>query len=246
MIEVIFLGSKPIGYHCLRFLIENKAILDCEVKAVFSNDNTRFGANESVKQLAASYNIPYYSDISEIDSFPAADYLISVQYHQILKAQHIKKARIQAVNLHMAPLPEYRGCNQFTFAILNEEKQFGTTLHVIDEKIDHGHRLAEIRFDIPENCFVNDLYELTYKNSLHLFKENIGKLFRKELVPVPYRTDVKSHLYFRKDIEGLKHINLSWDKNKIEKYIRALSMPGFEPPYYMEGDKKVYLTEITK
>ncbi|MBK8684503.1 MAG: hypothetical protein IPN26_05660 [Bacteroidetes bacterium] len=71
------------------------------------------------------------------------DFLISVQYHQILNERHIQKARTLAINLHMAPLPEYRGCNQFSFAILDQYPEFGTTLHVMDERIDHGDILFE-------------------------------------------------------------------------------------------------------
>ena len=65
----------------------------------------------------------------------------------------------------MAPLPEYRGCNQFSFAIVDGKKEFGTTLHKMEEGIDNGDIIAESRFDIPENCFVKELYELTYKTS---------------------------------------------------------------------------------
>ncbi|GAG97315.1 unnamed protein product, partial [marine sediment metagenome] len=38
------------------------------------------------------------------------DVLFSVQYDKILTKEQISKAKRIAVNLHMAPLPEYRGC----------------------------------------------------------------------------------------------------------------------------------------
>ena len=105
MKKVIFLGSKPIGYKCLEFLLKNKTNFDIEILAVFSNDNTRFGADFSVKKLALDNEIPFYEDASSLLEFEQVDLLVSVQYHQILKKEHIAKG-ILAVNLHMAPLPE--------------------------------------------------------------------------------------------------------------------------------------------
>ena len=50
-----------------------------------------------------------------------------------------------------------------------------------------------------------------------------------------------SSIHYRKEINSLKKINLSWNKNKIEKYVRALSMDGFTPPYFEIKGKKIFL-----
>lgn len=41
-------------------------------------------------------------------------------------------------NFHPAPLPEYKGRNLCYHAILNGEKEFGATLHYMDENFDTG------------------------------------------------------------------------------------------------------------
>jgi hypothetical protein len=38
---------------------------------------------------------------------------------------------------------------------------------------------------------------------------------------------------------SIKVIDLSWDKEKIERYIRATSMPGFPPPYCIIDGRKI-------
>jgi methionyl-tRNA formyltransferase len=238
--KVIFLGSKPIGYQCLLFLIENAKSLNIQLEAVFSNDNTRFGTEFSVKKLASDYQIPFFNTISEIEKMNNVQFLISVQYHQILKKKHIEKAEIVAINLHMAPLPEYRGCNQFSFAILNNEKEFGTTIHLMDEKIDNGAIIAEKRFTIPEKCDVKELYDITYNHSIELFKNNISTILNLKFETIAFNKNAKSHLYFRKDIEPYKILDKNWDSEKIDRHIRALSMPGFEPPFFIENGEKVY------
>ena len=47
-------------------------------------------------------------------------------------------------------------------------------------------------------------------------------------------------IHYRKEINNIKIIDLSWPKDKIERYIRATYMLGFEPPYCFVGEKKVY------
>ena len=43
------------------------------------------------------------------------------------------------------------------------------------------------------------------------------------------------------DVEALKELELSWDAEKLERYIRALSMPGFDPPYaILDTGQKIY------
>jgi methionyl-tRNA formyltransferase len=239
-IKIIFLGSKPIGFECLSYLIENKNKLNILIEAVFSNDNIRFGAEYSVKKLAENNQIPFFNDISEIANLADVDFMISVQYHQILNKAQIKKATKLAINLHMAPLPEYRGCNQFSFAILNNEKEFGTTLHVMDYKIDHGAIIAESRFGIKENSSVKELYDLTFQKSVELFKNSIESVFKNQIKYIEKSENTPSKLYFRKDIEPFKILDKNWDEEKINKHIRALAMPGFEPPYFLINGEKEY------
>ena len=50
-------------------------------------------------------------------------------------------------------------------------------------------------------------------------------------------------LHYKHEINDLKCIDPNWDKEKIERHIRATSMPGFEPPYYMENGKKMYFSQ---
>jgi hypothetical protein len=40
-------------------------------------------------------------------------------------------------------------------------------------------------------------------------------------------------------MDDIKVIDFSWDREKIERHIRATSMPGFPPPYCIVAEKKV-------
>ncbi len=236
--SVIFLGSKPIGYECFAYLLSKQADLNISVAGLITHERKEFGNSHDLAVLAAERGIPVLKNLEDL---PECDVIYSVQYHEILKQHHIDKARSVAVNLHMAPLPEYRGSNQFSFAILDEKAEFGTTIHRIDTGIDSGDILFQKRFPIPEDSWVGDLYDLTYKASLNLFKQTLAHVISgnyrtvaQELLINKYGTTI----HYRKEMAALKLIDLKWEKDKIEKQIRATSMPGFEPPYcFIDGEK---------
>ena len=244
--KIIFLGSKPIGYECFAHLLSIKEELNAEVTGILTNTRKEFGSEHDLATLAETHGVPV---LNTLDELPDCDIIYSVQYHKILKKEHINKASQVAVNLHMAPLPEYRGSNQFSFAITEGKEEFGVTIHLIDTMIDHGAILFQKRFPIPENCWVNDLYMLTYDASLNLFKQTIGHIVSGNFKPVPQNLLVSkfgTSLHYRKEMEEMKVIDLSWDKEKIERHIRATSMPGFEPPYCIMNGEKVFFMKSSQ
>lgn len=241
--ELVFLGSKPIGYKCLAWLIENSEQLGIDLKGVLTRARREFAGENDLAGLAQRNGIPVFE---HPDQIPECDILYSVQYHIILKAQHIARARQCAVNLHMAPLPEYRGSNQFSFAIIDNKEEFGTTIHLMDTRIDHGDIIYQKRFPIPANCWVSQLYELTEDASFKLFQLTIAHIITGNFKPVPQSSLENKYgttLHFRNEMNALKVIDLNWGKEKIERHIRATYMPGFEPPYFLVDGQRIYCSK---
>lgn len=240
--RIVFLGSKPIGYHCLQFLLEHRQELDIDIVGLCTRLRKEFKGDNDLTQLAAEFRVPL---LSSLDDIPECDIIYSVQHHELLKATHIARASNIVVNLHLAPLPEYRGCNQFSFAIMDNAKEFGVTLHEIDTRIDHGAVLFEHRFSVPDNCWVNDLYDLTFNAAIKLFHESIGPLLKGDYTKTPQSELLSTrgeNLHFRNEINALKQIDLNQDAEVIERTIRATHMPGFEPPFAIVAGKKVHFT----
>lgn len=242
MKNIVFLGSKQIGYQCLEYLIENAKKLDYNILGVLTNSR-----GENIKTLAQKAQIPVLNDL---DAFLAlkeeVDIAISVQYHLILKKEHINKAKDITINLHMAPLPEYRGCNQFSFAIIDGKSEFGTTLHRLEEGIDSGDILFEKRFPMEQDIWVDQLYEKTFKASLELFQESLSKILANQYKCTPQKELISERgttLHYRKEIQEIKRIDLNWSSEKIQSHIRATYFPGFEPPYTQIGNQKIYFTK---
>ncbi len=240
--RILFLGSKRVGYQCLKHLIDHQKELDINIVGILTDPIAKVDTAFSLKALAEEHGLKVYPDLEFLDEGAKSDILISVQYHRILKKSHIDYGKV-AINLHMAPLPEYRGCNQFSFAILNGDQEFGTTFHILDEGIDNGDILFEKRFEIPAKCSVSELFDMTGEESILLFKAHIADLVKGNFTRKPqseYLPFRKTSLHFRKEIADLKKLDLHKSKEELVRNIRATSMPGYEPPYAIVDGEKVH------
>ena len=97
------------------------------------------------------------------------DLVVSIRYGVILKEEFISCPKVGILNLHSGILPKYRGIMSTFWAMLNGEKQIGSTLHKItDNKIDSGEILAISKRDISaeKSLMYNiaSLYEQGCKN----------------------------------------------------------------------------------
>ena len=238
MKKIVYLGSKGVGYACLKHLYDHQNSLSIELVGVLTNPR-----GEKIIEFCREKSIAIIDGLDEFINIESCDIAISVQYHKILKKEHIGKAKEIIINLHIAPLPEYRGCNQFSYAIINNDKEFGTTIHRLEEGIDSGAIMFEKRFPISNGCWVEDLYQIACDKSVSLFQESLPRIISGEYELVSqssFFSERKTSLHYRKEINDLKKIDLSWSKNKIERHIRATYMPGFESPYTIVNNRKIY------
>lgn len=244
--RIVFLGSKPLGYQCLRHILEQQSQLSVQVIGVGTNTKAMLNTpDQNILLLCQQYQLPLIERLADL---PPSDLLISVQYHRILQQAHINTAQL-AVNLHTAPLPEYRGCHPFSFAILDDAKEYGTTLHRLEAGIDSGDILFERRFAIPEGCFVKALFDKTQTESVAMFKQHLPDLLSGNFTPLPQSARKDTHpssYHYRHEMNEIKQINLDWSAEQIERHIRATYFPPFEPPFALIGNKKVFFTLETE
>lgn len=240
---MVFLGSKPIGFRCLQYALTQQQTLGFQIVAVGTRQRLEFTGESNLYELAEQHNIPV---ISKTDEIPPCDWIYSVQYHEILKKHHLEQATQLAVNLHLAPLPEYRGSNQFSFAILDGATEFGVTIHEMNTGIDSGDILFEKRFPIKEDTWVQELYDESVQAAEMLFQSTLANLVQGRFTRIPQLARMRSYpssLHYRHEINTIKKIDLSWPEERIHRHVRATSMAGFEPPFAEIGGKRVYLTQ---
>lgn len=144
---------------------------------------------------------------------------IAFMYRNLVPKNELKKACW--INIHPAPLPSYGGRNVAYHAILNQEKQFGASIHYMNEEFDKGDIISTSWFDIPKNTTAEELYNLSCKESLRLLDKYIPSILSGTVYSAEPQ---KGHIYYEQSKIN-DFINID---NEIKRQICAL----YAPPYY--------------
>jgi len=172
------------------------------------------------------------------------DYIFCFRSFYILKKKDINKTKIASINFHPGT-PEYRGIGCINFAIYNNEKFYGSTAHLIDEKIDNGKILDVKKFQIRkkdnlEIC-LNKTHRIMTKQAffiLKLLKKNSNNL--EKLIIKNKKLKWSKKLYKKKDLEKLYLLNNQANQDEIRRVIRATKTKKFRP-YKIINKKKYFL-----
>jgi len=100
------------------------------------------------------------------------DLFVAAGYTGLLKRDILAVPKLLAANFHASLLPAYRGRSPLFWAIRNGESQSGLTVHVMDEGLDTGDVLYQVRVAIDPNDSVESLYAKVIDASVPL----IGRL----------------------------------------------------------------------
>jgi len=113
-----------------------------------------------------------------------ADIFIVVSYGKILPKEIIGLPEFKTLNVHFSLLPKYRGASPIQYALLRGETQTGTSIFVLDEKMDTGPIVAQETVSIdPDDNFITLSQKLAYI-SAKLLLDTLPKYASKEVVPV--------------------------------------------------------------
>jgi methionyl-tRNA formyltransferase len=124
-----------------------------------------------------------YRDLASEEGDWATDLAVSVFYDRILPDWFIRRCR-RILNIHNGPLPRYRGVSPINWALKNEERLHGVTIHEITPGIDDGPIVAQALYSIyPEVDEVRDVYARALEFAWTLFEQTMPMLDRIEAAP---------------------------------------------------------------
>lgn len=215
------------------------------MKVAFITKIEKIGAVESYDLLRTKVKGSdlFYGETGSV--FPSElinkkyDLLISYISPWIIPKNVLENTKIRAVNFHPGP-PEYPGTGCFNFALYKNEKTYGSTLHLMEPKVDTGRIISVNRFNINKDCTVEELSFLTYRNMQNQFKKNLNKILSKDEISYS-KIKWERKPYKRKELEDLSRLDLSMSKREIQRRIRCTYYPGKPAPFfYIHGKKFEY------
>ena len=161
---VAFFGYGELGLAGLQTLLS----IGAPVSNVIVPANRSGPGIDLVREAAARCAVPLLVQPPRRAIAPFVDTLRSVRpdliivcsYSMMLPPPVLAVPAKGAVNVHGGLLPHYRGGHVTQWAIINAEREFGVTLHYIDEGVDTGPVIAERRFTLDE---ADDAYSVGAK-----------------------------------------------------------------------------------
>lgn len=240
--KVVFFGSIGIARRILEEIILQHDIELVGVCCVELEKTWR--TDESVFEFCYRRGIQFLSDEDIIASKP--DLGISVRYNKIIKQDVIDSFSMGIVNTHGGILPEYRGSYCNINAIINNEKDYGVTLHYIDKGVDTGDIVAIKKVSIQESNTGFDLYQISEKLCYELIEENIDDLLAGANSRIPQSEFINNghccNEYKAKATIDKKYIPQDeFFTAKGVRTIRAFNSPLHEPAYTIINGKRIYL-----
>ena len=104
------------------------------------------------------------------------DLLVSAFFNQRIEAHIRCLPRYGAVNLHPSLLPEFRGVDPVFFALLNGHRNFGVTVHRMDDTLDTGRILAQQHYQARSDASVFGLTAQLYQLGAQLLIDRLDSL----------------------------------------------------------------------
>ena len=210
----------------------------CTEKTLFLGTEMEQWCKEKGIEILENKELYLRNNLIEISTY---DLAIVNTYGKLIKKEIIEALRGRIINVHCAPLPKYRGMYAYNWGIYNGEKEWGVTVHYVNERFDEGEIIRIKKFPIDqETICVKKLEMESQRIGYELIMEVINGFMNEER-PTGISQKSGGGYYSRADFEQLKIINDSDSVEEIERKIRACWCPPYEGAYILKDNKKFFL-----
>jgi Methionyl-tRNA formyltransferase len=227
MISIGYFGDGPWAHEALKRVMADKTL---KIKFV----SVRFDKLDPVLiSMAEKNNIPLEiskninSDefIQRMKSYDA-DLFVSMSFNQIFRSEIMNLPKLKTINCHAGKLPYYRGRNILNWALINDEKEFGITVHFMDEGIDTGDIILQKVYPITDTDNYRTLLERAYTGCADTLYEAIKMIQVGNVNPIKQDSIDRVGMYCGMRQPGDEIISWNSTSREIFNFVRALCEPG--------------------
>ena len=184
----VFISGSGSNLQSIIDNIEN-GNLNCEISYIIA-DRECFGLERAEKHGIKSIMLDkklFGKNLSdEINAIlendtEKTDYIVLAGYLSILSENFINKWNRKIINIHPSLLPKYGGKGMYGIkvheaVIANKEKESGCTIHFVDNGIDTGEIITNVKVPVYENDTPEILQNRVLEKEHILLIEGINKL----------------------------------------------------------------------
>ena len=212
--SIVFFGSGPVAAESLRLLNQSFTI-----EAVITRPTTE----HQMRAVSGDAPVHTVSTKAELDTLFEEEQLpntvgVLIDFGIIVSQNIINYFNRGIVNSHFSLLPELRGADPISFAILEGRDHTGVSLMLLVEAMDEGPLLGYGELPLTGNettpSLTDDLIQLSYSLLSSLLEDYVSG----DIVPAPQSGEAT---YTRKLTKNDGLIDWKKSANTIEREIRA-------------------------
>jgi len=235
-LKIGYFADGPWSHRALRRLL---ADLSLEVRFVCA----RFDKpDEILKQLTIQAGLDFITHrnvnsqefLERLDEYKC-DLFVSMSFNQIFRSTLIRLPRLQTINCHAGKLPFYRGRNVLNWVLINDESDFGITVHYVDEGIDTGDIICQTYHSITDQDNYNTLLYRAYEGCSETLYRAVKLIQSNNVRRIAQDTIHPTGFYCTQRKTGDEYIDWNQSSRGIFNFVRAICNPGPEARTFLRG-----------
>ncbi len=220
--KIVFFGTANVALPILEVLNNSH-----QVMAVVTTPDVNIGRKQELTESPVSalakdlnlkilkpQNVKNNPEFAEELKKLEADIFVVVAYGKILPMEIISLPKLKAVNIHFSALPKYRGASPIQAALLNGDRQTGTSLFILNEVVDGGPMLSQKIVDIEPDDNYFTLSDKLARVSAQIVNQILEEYSAGKLAPLPQDEAAVSHTKIITKEDG----RIFWEKSAAEIY----------------------------
>jgi len=222
---------------------------DIEINFVCARFDTK---DKTLRNYCSDYGIDYFKheninskDFIDCISKYECNLFVSMSFNQIFKTEIINLPNLKTINCHAGKLPFYRGRNILNWVLINDEKEFGITVHFVDEGIDTGDIILQETYPIKDSDDYSTLLQVAHVECANVLKSAINLIKSQSFSTIKQKDIHPVGLYCSKRKSGDEILDWNQTSREVFNFIRAICKPGPMSRSYVNGKEiKINKAEI--
>ncbi len=227
MMRIAYFADGPWSHRAFKLILADKDISIGFVCCRFDSED------ETLRRYCLEYGIPLLKNprvnsaefIDTVRRY-GCDLLVSMSFNQIFRRELMEQFPLKAINCHAGKLPFYRGRNVLNWALINDEKEFGITVHYIDDGIDTGDIISQSTHPITDADSYATLLEKAYTGCAELLYHTIRKFLDGDVQGRPQSEIHPAGFYCSQRRIGDERVRWTQTSRDLFNFVRSICHPG--------------------
>lgn len=227
VLKIGYFADGPWSHRALELLLQDSSI---SIEFIVPRTDTQ---DQTLSSQAKKHGIDYLhpvkinsTDFIERANAYACDLFVSMSFNQIFRKDIINVPRLKTINCHAGKLPFYRGRNILNWALINDETDFGITVHYIDEGIDTGDIILQNSYPITDKDDYSTLLNIAHEKCATLLVQAIKQIQSGKAARINQKDIHPIGFYCGKRGVGDEVIDWNQSSRRLFNFIRSICRPG--------------------